>query len=181
MARVIFKEGVKCLFVYGSLRVPEIRAALLGAEKPHLDGALLRGFRPFRLRERRYPALLPDTGSIATGTLITGEISDDDWKILDAFEDEYIRTPVVVDIPTAEGNSFNSFESYVYLWPDPEDRMIRRDGPGWSLESFVGRRDAIEDFLENTRRFREVFLNDGSASSGDEALDALPTFVDGRD
>lgn len=185
MAQVIFKDGVKSLFVYGSLRVPEIREALLGEEKEQIDLVRLEGHRAFRLQQRRYPALLPDAGSTTEGTLIIGELSEYDWKILDAFEDEYIRKPVTVLVPDPNGapNGLRPVEAYTYMWPDPEDRMIRREGVRWTLESFINRREAFEDFLENTIKFRELFLQDGSASSGPDAGEeedgplARPSFV----
>lgn len=180
MARVILKEGVKYLFVYGSLRVPEIRSALLGADKEHINGAKLYDHRPCRLHQRRYPALLAEKGHVTIGTLITGGITEDDWKILDLFEDEYIRTPVSVEIPKGSDGTTETKEAYTYMWPDPTDRMIRRDGSTWNLESFVARRDAIDDFLENTRRFRQLYLRDASSSDDSNSEDdtQAPSFIE---
>lgn len=75
----------EALFVYGSLQFPEVLQALLG-RVPDRTPATAKGWRVAALPDRVYPGLVRGEG-IANGLLITG-LTRDEWRIIDAFEDE---------------------------------------------------------------------------------------------
>lgn len=73
------------LFVYGSLRFPDVLLALLD-RVPTSTPAQASGWRAAALRGYAYPALVPASGS-ADGLLLTG-LTADEWRILDDFEND---------------------------------------------------------------------------------------------
>ncbi len=84
------------LFVYGTLRDPELLSAVLG--RPLRVGTLhparAPGFRAVHYPGRIYPALLRTPGAAAEGLLVTG-LSPFERDVLDAYEgDEYRREPI---------------------------------------------------------------------------------------
>lgn len=86
------------LFVYGTLRDPDLLAGVLG--RPLRGGALhvarAPGFRAVQYPGRVYPALVRAPGGNAEGLLVT-DISPFERDLLDAFEgDEYRRGPIAV-------------------------------------------------------------------------------------
>jgi hypothetical protein len=92
------------LFAYGTLRDPDLLAAVLG--RPLRLGTLYParapGFRAVHYPGRIYPALVRSPGSAADGLLITG-LTPFERDLLDAYEgDEYRRAPIaamLVDEP----------------------------------------------------------------------------------
>jgi gamma-glutamylcyclotransferase (GGCT)/AIG2-like uncharacterized protein YtfP len=72
------------LFVYGTLRFPDVLRALLG-RVPDLTPVTARGWRVAGLLGRRYPGLVADPDGRAAGLLLTG-LTADEQRILDAFE-----------------------------------------------------------------------------------------------
>ena len=88
------------LFVYGTLRDPDLLAAVLN--RPLHPGALLParapGFRAVPYPSRLYPALIRSPGATAEGLLLT-DLSPFERDLLDAFEgDEYLRGPIAAII-----------------------------------------------------------------------------------
>lgn len=92
------------LFAYGTLRDPELLAAVLGRSlRPGtIYPARAPGFNAVHYPNRIYPALVRVPGGAAEGVLITG-LSPFERDLLDAYEgDEYRRGPiatVLVDEP----------------------------------------------------------------------------------
>ncbi|MFE3752978.1 gamma-glutamylcyclotransferase family protein [Nocardia tengchongensis] len=83
------------LFAYGTLRFPAVLSALIG-RVPAMEPARLIGRRAAALPGKAYPGLVTATDSVTDGFLLTG-LGRDDWRVLDAFEDdEYDLTPVPV-------------------------------------------------------------------------------------
>lgn len=74
------------LFVYGTLQFPEVLTALIGRVPDHTPGTVY-GWRIAALPGRVYPGLVKGPYS-APGFLITG-LSEAEWRILDAFEDDF--------------------------------------------------------------------------------------------
>ena len=95
------------LFVYGSLRFPEILDALLGRVPP-LAPAAVPGFRVRALPGVTYPGMVADPDSTAEGVLITG-LSDDEQRLLDEFEDELYEPAL---LPLADGSGL----ARAYVW-----------------------------------------------------------------
>ncbi|MBP2190398.1 gamma-glutamylcyclotransferase family protein [Nocardia goodfellowii] len=93
------------LFVYGTLRFPEVLTALLG-RCPELVPAGLPGWRVAALPDRVYPGLVREAGGLARGMLLYG-LDPAEWLVLDRFEDdEYDLCPVILDAGTA----------WTYVW-----------------------------------------------------------------
>jgi gamma-glutamylcyclotransferase (GGCT)/AIG2-like uncharacterized protein YtfP len=80
------RRGAEGLFVYGTLRFPDVLRAILG-RVPDLTPATARGWRVAALLGRRYPGLVVDPDGCAAGLLLTG-LTADEQRILDAFEDD---------------------------------------------------------------------------------------------
>jgi gamma-glutamylcyclotransferase (GGCT)/AIG2-like uncharacterized protein YtfP len=88
------------LFVYGTLRDPDILSGVLdrAVEPEMMAPASAPGFAVVYYPGRVYPALVPRQGSDAMGALLTG-LSAMDLQLLDAFEgDEYRREPIQVQV-----------------------------------------------------------------------------------
>jgi gamma-glutamylcyclotransferase (GGCT)/AIG2-like uncharacterized protein YtfP len=84
------------LFVYGTLRDPDLLAAVLG--RPLRAGgqhvARAPGFRAVHYPGRIYPALIRAPGAVAAGLLLI-DLSPFERDLLDAFEgEEYRRAPL---------------------------------------------------------------------------------------
>jgi hypothetical protein len=113
------------LFAYGTLRDPDLLAAVLGRPlRPlGLHPARAPGFRAVHYPGRIYPALIRVPGAAAEGLLLT-DLSAFERDLLDAFEgDEYRRAPIAVMV--AE----DLFEADAYL----PAIAIRDPGADWSL------------------------------------------------
>ncbi|MCF6525196.1 gamma-glutamylcyclotransferase [Streptomyces sp. JJ36] len=84
------------LFVYGTLRFPEILRRLLGRVPP-AEPAAVPGWRAAALAGRPYPGLVPAPGAVAPGILLTG-LTAGEWAALDAFEGaEYVLREVALE------------------------------------------------------------------------------------
>ena len=84
------------LFVYGTLRDPDLIAAVLGRSLRPGSAHLARapGFKAVHYPGRVYPALIRSPGAGAEGLLITG-LTPFERDLLDAYEgDEYRRGPI---------------------------------------------------------------------------------------
>ena len=89
----------KPLFVYGTLRDPDVLDALLGRTLPAVE-ATAPGFRAVHYPQRVYPALIAAQGGNAPGLLLH-QLTPIDLAILDAFEgDEYRRATIAVLTPS---------------------------------------------------------------------------------
>ncbi len=73
------------LFVYGTLLFPDVQRALLG-RVPRSTSTTASGWRVAALRGRSYPGLVP--GNSAVTGLVLLDLNPDDWRIVDAFEDD---------------------------------------------------------------------------------------------
>lgn len=73
------------LFVYGTLRFPEVLDALLG-RVPGLSPARVEGWRAAALEGRVYPGLVAAPGAVAEGMLVHG-LGVDELALLHAYED----------------------------------------------------------------------------------------------
>ncbi|MCC8247662.1 gamma-glutamylcyclotransferase family protein [Saccharothrix luteola] len=73
------------LFVYGSLRFPDVLRTLLDRVPPSTM-ATAKGWRVAALRDHVYPVLVPAAGQ-ANGMLLAG-LTSTEWATLDAFEND---------------------------------------------------------------------------------------------
>ena len=113
------------LFVYGTLRDPDLLAAVLG--RPLRAGgqhaARAPGFRAVPYPGRIYPALIRAPGTAAEGLLLL-DLSPFERDLLDAFEgEEYRRAPLAALVEE------DLFEADAYL----PAIAVPNSGPDWSL------------------------------------------------
>jgi len=113
------------LFVYGTLRDPDLLAAVLG--RPLRAGetlaAVAPGFRATHYPNRIYPALIRAPGGAAEGQLLTG-LSPFELDVLDAFEGSEYRRDIV---PVMVGEELHEAFAYLPAIPVP-------GGDPWTLE-----------------------------------------------
>lgn len=85
-------DGRRCgpsqgpLFTYGTLQFDAVLRALLGRIPERTEDSA-PGWRAAALAGRLYPGLVAAPGATVGGLLLTG-LSDEEWAVLDAFEDE---------------------------------------------------------------------------------------------
>lgn len=119
------------LFVYGTLRDPDLLRLALGREvdAETILQATLGGYRAASMPGKVYPGLVLSHGMHTPGLILAG-LNRFELQVLDAYEDdEYRRGPVAVE--TSRG----AVAAQAY-WPalplDP-------DAPDWTLEAWQGR------------------------------------------
>ncbi|MFF9074480.1 gamma-glutamylcyclotransferase family protein [Streptomyces sp. NPDC014872] len=101
------------LFCYGTLRFGDVLKALLG-RIPEQVPASAPGYRAAALQGRVYPGLIVCApGASAPGIALT-DLSNEEWLILDAFEDERYELREVV---LSTGGS-----GLAYIWPGEDVR-----------------------------------------------------------
>ncbi|KAL0739273.1 hypothetical protein Bca4012_015483 [Brassica carinata] len=151
------------LFVYGSLQDPQVVYVLLNRVPDHIS-AVLSGFHRFRIKNRLYPTILPDSTGQVTGKCRHGSvfppcsvsnpdfevlkgITDDERQLLDEFEDvEYDRKSVeVVLTDTSE-----KLQVGTYVWRNKDDPDLYGE---WDFEEW--KRDDSEAFITATKKFVE--------------------------
>jgi hypothetical protein len=114
------------LFVYGTLRDPDLRAGVIGrALSP--DSAVpatAPGFRAVHYPSRVYPALVRAPGDAAPGLLLIN-LTSFERDLLDAYEGAEYRRGL---IPVMVGEELH--EAFAYLPATP----VPADAPDWTLE-----------------------------------------------
>ena len=116
------------LFLYGTLRDPDILAAVLGrtVSGDDLATATAPDCAAVYYPDRVYPALVQRIGSVAPGLLLAA--TTDDLAALDAFEgDEYRRQTITVRLGAAEQRA----DAYLPVI------AISDDAPVWSLANWT--------------------------------------------
>lgn len=116
--------GTRPLFVYGTLRDPEMLAAVIGRKVPASQrlGARAPGYRAAFLAGRSYPALVPGRGR-ARGFVLLG-LSGEEMDRLDRFEGEEYRR-AEIEVVVADG--VIAAEAYFAVAP------IEGEARTWSL------------------------------------------------
>ncbi|WP_354040119.1 gamma-glutamylcyclotransferase family protein [Devosia sp. UYZn731] len=117
------------LFVYGTLRDPEVLYALLGRTLSASEcvGACTPGFQAVHYPQRVYPALIAVPDGNAPGLLLH-DLSATELAVLDAFEgDEYRRASISAMAP------YGTVEADVYL----PVAHIPADAEPWTLDNWT--------------------------------------------
>lgn len=131
------------LFVYGTLRFPEVLGELIG-RTPDSEPATLAGTRPAALPGHNYPGLVTAPDTVTEGFLLGG-LTADEWRILDAFEDdEYELRPVCVHAGDRE------LYAWTYVWTAPvlgetwsATRFATVELPGYQAKCAAWRRNLV--------------------------------------
>lgn len=129
-------QGPDMLFCYGTLQFDAVLEALLG-RIPERATASAPGYRAAALTGRVYPGLVvrPFGGS-APGVVLT-DLSNEEWRILDAFEDERYE---LQEVALSTGK-----RGWAYVWPGGD---IRPDD--WDAEEFQTRH--LEEYAARCAR-----------------------------
>jgi gamma-glutamylcyclotransferase (GGCT)/AIG2-like uncharacterized protein YtfP len=117
-------DGPNELFVYGTLQFDAVLEALLGRIPPRTT-ASAPGWRAASLEGRLYPGLVTSLGGTAAGLLLT-DLSNEEWAILDAFEDNRYD---LRKIDLSSGH-----QGWAYVWPGGEVRA-----ENWDADAFAAR------------------------------------------
>ncbi|MFC5754567.1 gamma-glutamylcyclotransferase family protein [Actinomadura rugatobispora] len=128
------KIGTNGLFVYGTLRFPEILEILLG-RVPRLAPAAVAGWRVRALPGVTYPGLVADPDATAEGVLISG-LTEAEQGLLDDFEDESYEPAL---LPLADGSG----RARAYVWRGPTEPY------DWDPGHFA--EHALADFAKGCR------------------------------
>jgi gamma-glutamylcyclotransferase (GGCT)/AIG2-like uncharacterized protein YtfP len=127
------------LFVYGTLRFPEVLRVLLG-RVPELRPARVVGWRARALPGAVYPGLVADPQGEADGLLMTG-LREAEWRLLDAYEGESYE---LRRLPLDGGR-----HAWTYVWKgETQDR-------DWDPSHFA--EHAMPAYLEGCRAWRRVY------------------------
>jgi gamma-glutamylcyclotransferase (GGCT)/AIG2-like uncharacterized protein YtfP len=129
------------LFVYGTLRFPEVLRELLG-RVPELTEGTVAGWRVAALIDRTYPGLVRAPDGAATGMLITG-LSPAEWQLLDRYEDE--------DYGIEELILTDERDALTYVWRNDSLAMAH----DWSAPDFA--RQYLAEFALRCRAWRERY------------------------
>jgi len=115
------------LFVYGTLRDPDLTAMVLGRplRAGAVHGARAPGWKAVHYPGRIYPALIRSPGSAAEGLLLT-DLSPFERDLLDAYEgEEYARAPIATIL--ADEPELHEADAYLPVIAVP------KDAHDWSL------------------------------------------------
>ncbi|WP_119726583.1 gamma-glutamylcyclotransferase family protein [Thermomonospora amylolytica] len=127
------------LFVYGTLRFPEVVGALLGRVPP-MEPARAAGWRVRALPGVVYPGMVPDPRATADGMLIVG-LTPAESALLDEYEGDLYEPRVIALDGGRSGRA--------YVWKGPTEE---RD---WDPEAFAGRHLAA--YAEGCRAWRGTY------------------------
>lgn len=144
------------LFVYGTLRDPDLLAAVLGRQLRSGGQHVARapGFRAVHYPGRVYPALIRVPGAAAEGLLLI-DLSPFERDLLDAFEgEEYRRTPIATMVEE------DLFEADAYL-PRQQGRERRR---GLVAGALAGRAQVAGTARRGGERRRDPHAADRGAA-----------------
>lgn len=131
----------EALFVYGSLRFPDVLNALLG-RLPDRTPATATGWRVAALPGRLYPGLVTAQGSV-TGLLLT-DLTHDEWHIIDTFEDD------AYDLRQLTLTDGRHASTYVYA--DPAETLLE----DWDLKQFEAQH--LSGYVQHCLTWRRGYL-----------------------
>lgn len=116
------------VFVYGTLEIPEVVAALIGRVPPG-EPATLAGFARGLVRGRPYPAIRERPGAETRGIVYEG-VSSRELRLLDRFEDAMYRR-LGVRVRTLPGGEL---QAQVYVVKARHRHLIT--GRPWDAQRF---------------------------------------------
>lgn len=130
------------LFVYGTLRFPEVVVALLG-RRPTMVPAAVAGWRAAALRDRTYPGLVPaGRGEVCEGRCLLG-LTRAERELLDLFEGDSYEADAV----TLVGGG----PAVAYLWRGGGGQADVR-AVNWDIADFASLH--LSEFVQHCRQWR---------------------------
>lgn len=129
------------LFVYGTLLFPDVLRVLIDRDATRTP-ATIHGWQAIALPHVVYPTLIPRAQTSTTGELLT-DLTDTEWRTLDAFEDERYHLAAL----TTNGNA----TAYAYVdTPDGHDETRP-----WDKTTFA--RTHLPAYLERCTAWRHHY------------------------
>lgn len=125
------------VFVYGTLLLPNIMEAVIGASYESLP-ATLEGYRRCRIKNEVFPGITSDPETNTKGKLYIG-IDARALKLLDAFEGDLFDRQLL----SVSADNGDRYQAYVYVVPDWNAGHLSEES--WSLKTFM--QDDYETFL----------------------------------
>ena len=101
------------IFVYGSLRDPDVLNRLL-RRVPPMKPARVEGYRTYFDQEAGYPMAIKEKGSAIDGSLMTG-IGSRDLSMLDDYEGVRKRLYKRIKVQALPTGSGNPVEAFMYI------------------------------------------------------------------
>jgi len=128
------------LFVYGTLRFPEVVDVLIDRDPPRTP-VTLTGWQVTALPDQPYPSIIQAVDQVADGELLH-DVDAAEWDALDCFEAPgYLLTRVTTSAGPA----------YVYA-AAPDHGLTPQP---WSLDRF--RADELPNYLDRCRSWRQRY------------------------
>lgn len=128
------KAKARTCFVYGTLMSPDVLSYILPGTSFNFTSAQLHGYRRYRLKNRRYPGVLPDTSgdsSSVNGMLVTGLSEDDLVKLHDYEGDEYEYREIEVIAANGE-----IIRTSCYVWRAELEEEVLKDEKDWDFSEY---------------------------------------------
>jgi gamma-glutamylcyclotransferase (GGCT)/AIG2-like uncharacterized protein YtfP len=116
------------LFCYGTLQFDAVLRGLLG-RVPQKSPASAPGYRAAALEGRVYPGLVAGTSADHAPGLLLTDLSNEEWRILDAFEDTRYE---LRQLPLANGG-----RGWAYVWPGGDVRVDDWDAAAFEDQHLV--------------------------------------------
>ena len=143
------------VFVYGSLRSTDVLHAILQRTPICAKGSLASpAYKRVCVRDAPYPAVIRSSATTTSGGIVDGlllrDITPNELELFDAFEDEYERIQVDVQIATTSTTE----TAFMYLWNQPTSELV--DTP-WDFEAFTSDANLLTNYVNNSRLFREDY------------------------
>ena len=118
------------VFVYGTLRDPDLREAVLGVTRADLP-AMLRGYAVRPVADDVVPMIVPETDAVTPGLLIGG-LTTAEADRLALYEGAFGYTPATVTVALSDGRDVEAM-----MWRPPTD--LEPGQGSWSLHDWQSR------------------------------------------
>ncbi|MEE1741173.1 gamma-glutamylcyclotransferase [Streptomyces sp. BE147] len=129
------------MFCYGTLQFDAVLKALLG-RIPEQTPASAPGYRAAALEGRAYPGLVTRASIGSAPSLLLTDLSNEEWRILDTFEDDQYE---LLEIPLSDGTS-----GWAYVWPGRD--VLAED---WDATNFEAQH--LSTYVERCARLGRTF------------------------
>jgi len=138
--------STRSIFVYGTLMAPEVVTTLL-RRQPQATKACVEGYIRHPVINHVFPGLIACSQSHKMTGILYQELSPQELKILDWFEDEeYTRIDVTVNLIKEDESS--NVNTQLYLWTNPLTQLDC--SKEWNYQQF--RATKLDWYLEHTVR-----------------------------
>lgn len=132
------------IFIYGTLRHPEVYKIVTGVNLDVICKSYLYGYDAFYIERESYPGIIKTKGSRLEGDLI--EVSDKYVDRVKFFEEDYILVPVEVVIEKDQKEN-------CFVFMPGANLIVSSDH--WSYDKWISK--DISNYLEESKKFISQF------------------------